>query len=426
MNSITKNLAFKLICLYSLLTPLGMMVKFGKEEGSLGITTFILLAILLLLLRSAFRNLSKSIYFVSLLVLIIWLIFASIFSFDPILTVLSGLTLILYLFTSTISYEIIDSEDKIFYVFLFFCLGGFISSSATIIDFFGIVKIPGVNEVEVGTNTDLGTILQASGPFARRSSMAIYFTMIITIGILYATIIRKISKVSKVLFYTSAITCLIALMLTHNRSGIVSAFLVSFLILFFYSKSTKKKIKFILYIFLAFLIIVYLIINFLPDVWHAYQALLRIGDVSSTDAFLEDSDALRFELFKHSFVAILNNPIGHGYSLISDLPDFDNGLIDPHNIVTQIIWGAGIMGVIWVIYFAFKIFRLTAPIIFYKNRQINKHKVVFVFIGVLASFFVIGMMHTVISTGMVWIFFGCFLRVSKQYNNHKFNVDNIS
>jgi O-antigen ligase len=403
-----------------------MMVKFGKEEGSLGITTFILLTILLISLKSAVKNLLKSKFFVSLFILIFWLIIASVFSYDPILTVLSGFTLILYLFTSTISFEILNSEKKIFYVFLFFCLGGLISSTATVIDFFGILKVPGVNETQVGTNTELGTILQASGPFARRSSMAIYFTMIITIGILYASIIKNISKISKLLFYFSSITCLVALMLTHNRSGIVSAIFVSIIILFLYSKSTIKKFKFIFYATIVFSVILYLIITFLPDVWHAYQALLRIGDVASTDTLLEESDALRFELFKHSIVSILNNPIGHGYSLISDLSEFDNGLIDPHNIVTQIIWGAGFIGLLWLFYFSGSFSKLVIPIILNKYRQTNKNKVIFVFIGVLASFFVIGMMHTVISTGMVWIFFGCFLQVSKKYNKQEIHVDNFS
>jgi O-antigen ligase len=426
MNINAHKLSFRLICLYSLLTPLGMMVKFGKEEGSLGITTFILLTILIISLKSAVNNLFKNTFFVTLLILIFWLIFASVFSYNPILTVLSGVTLILYLFTSTISFEIINTEKRIYYVFLFFCLGGLISSSATIIDFFGVIKIPGVNETQLGTNTELGSILQASGPFARRSSMAIYFTMIITIGILYASIIKNISKISKLIFYFSAITCLVALMLTHNRSGIVSAIIVSIIILFLYSKSTVKKIKFIFYVSIAFLVILYLIITFLPDVWYAYQALLRIGDVASTDTLLEESDALRFELFKHSISSILRNPIGHGYSLISDLSEFDNGLIDPHNIITQIIWGAGFVGLLWLFYFTGIFSKLIIPIIFYKNRQINKYKVIFVFIGVLASFFVIGMMHTVISTGMVWIFFGCFLQLSRKYFKQDIHADNFS
>lgn len=410
-----QNLSFKLICLYSLLTPLGMLVKFGKEEGSLGITTFILLTILFITLKQAIKNIFKSKFYVSLLFLIFWLIFASIFSYNPVLTLLSGSTLILYLFSSTISFEIINSEKKLYFVFLFFCLGGLISSSATIIDFFGIIKIPGVNEIEVGTNTELGSILQASGPFARRSSMAIYFTMIITIGILFPTIMKNISKSSRVLFYSSSFTCIVALMLTHNRSGIVSAIFISFITLFLYSRSTIKKIKLIIYVLFIFLAILYFIINYLPDVWHAYQALLRIGDVASTDTFLEESDALRFELFKHSFASIFYNPIGHGYSLISDLSQFDDGLIDPHNIITQIIWGAGLVGIIWLIYFAWNFFQLTTPIIFYKKRHNSSNKEIFVLIGTLASFFVIGMMHTVISTGMVWIFFGCFLQVARKY-----------
>jgi hypothetical protein len=309
---------------------------------------------------------------------------------------------------------------------LFFCLGGLISSTATIIDFFGILNIPGINEAQVGTNTEMGTILQASGPFARRSSMAIYFTMIITIAILYASFIKNISKTLKLLFYFSATTCLIALMLTHNRSGIVSAIFVSIIISFLYSKSTIKKFKFIFYALIAFSVILYLIITFLPDVWYAYQALLRIGDVASTDNLLEESDALRLELFKHSIVSIFNNPIGHGYSLISDLSEFDNGLIDPHNIVTQIIWGAGFFGLLWLFYFSVSFSKLVIPIIFNKYRHTNNYKEIFVLIGVLASFFIIGMMHTVISTGMVWIFFGCFLQISKKYNKQETHVDNFS
>jgi hypothetical protein len=426
MNFNSQNLTYKLICIYSFLTPLGMMVKFGKDEGSLGITTLILFAILIISFKYALKNLFKSKFFVSILFLIGWLILASFFSYNPVLTLLSGVTLILYLFTSTISYEIINTENKIFYLLIFFCLGGLISSTATIIDFFGILNIPGVNELEVGTNTELGSILQASGPFARRSSMAIYYTMIITIGILYGTIIKNISNVSRIVFYFSSITCLIALMLTHNRSGIVSAFFVSFLVLFFYYKTMFKKIKFLLFVICTFLLALYFVVTFLPDVWNAYQALLRIGDVASTDTFLEDSDALRFELFKHSFISLANNPIGHGYSLISDLSEFDDGLIDPHNIVTQVIWGAGIFGVFWLFYFTWSFLNLTIPIISNKNRLLNKYKVIFVFVGVLSSFFIIGMMHTVISTGMVWIFFGCYLQVSKLFRKQILNADNFS
>lgn len=389
-------------------------MKFGQEEGSLGITTIILLLIIILSFKIGVKSLFKSKLLFSLIPLVAWLIFASLFSYDVYLSLINGLTLILYLGSAIVSFEILNIETKISKVFLFFCIGGFISSLATLIDFFGIIHIPGVNEIKSGTNTEIGSILQASGPFARRSSMAIYFTMIITIGFLYSILMKNINKIIRLIFFLSSVVCLITLLLTHNRSGILSSFLIVSVLLFIISGSFLKKVKFISYVILGLSTLFLFIVNFLPDIWIAYQALLRIGDVSSTDTSLEDSDALRFELFKHSLSSLLNNPFGNGYGLISDLKDFDNGLIDPHNIITQIIWGAGIVGIIWIIYYAIEFISFSIPLFSKRILQNNPSKIVYVIFGALASFFIIGMMHTVISTGIAWIFFGSYLHIAKN------------
>ena len=408
------NFVLILFCIYSFLTPLGMMVKFGNEEGSFGITTFILLFIILVSLDSVITSVFKSKLLFSVLLLILCFILASFFSYNFELSFFSGITLLLYLATASISHDILYSEHKIFLVFLFYCLGGLLSSSATIVDFFGLIEIPGINENKVGTNTELGTILQASGPFARRSSMAVYYTMIITIGSLYAFLIKHKSNFYRFIFILSALTCLVSLLLTHNRSGVISAFIIIVSLLLILEKNIINKFKLVLYVFLAFVVFIIFIINYIPDVWNAYQALLRFGDVASTDAFLEDSDTLRFELFKHSLLNLIQNPLGNGYGLISNLNNFDDGLIDPHNIITQIIWGTGIFGIFWLIYFGFDFIKFS-KCIFYLNFKYNMDKTIFVLFGALVSFFVIGMMHTIISTGMIWIFFGSYIKLVKQY-----------
>ena len=227
------NFVLSLLCIYSFLTPLGTIVKFGNEEGSFGITTYILLFIILISFSSVIGSVFKSRILFSLFWLILFFILASFFSYNIELSIFSGITLLLYLATACISHDVLDSDQKIFAVFLFYCLGGLFSSLATIVDFFGLFNIPGINENNVGTNTELGTILQASGPFARRSSMAVYFTMIITIGSLYSFIVKNKSNFYRFIFILSSITCLIALLLTYysppqsnfeaNRSTIVSS-----------------------------------------------------------------------------------------------------------------------------------------------------------------------------------------------------------
>jgi hypothetical protein len=410
------NFVLILFCIYSFLTPLGMMVKFGNEEGSLGITTYILLFIILISFNSVITSVFKSKLLISIFLLIMWLIFASIFSYDIILSLFSGLTLLLYLAAASISKEILYSNNRIFIVFLFFCIGGLISSTATIIDFFGIVKIPGINENSVGTSTELGNILQASGPFARRSAMAVYYTMIITIGFLYAIFINNKSKFYRLLFFISALNCLVALLLTHNRSGVVSAFLIVFSLIFILEKKFINKLKLVLYILLVIILFVFFIINFIPDVWNAYQALFRIGNVVSANNSLEESDTLRIELFQHSLQNLTQNPFGNGYGLISKMNNFEDGLIDPHNIITQIIWGAGLFGFIWVIYFGYNFIKFSINIFKFHNK-LPIDKTIFVLLGALISFFVVGMMHTIISTGMMWIFFGCYLHLGNKIKN---------
>jgi hypothetical protein len=407
--------SYWLICFYGFLIPLGSIVKFGSEEGALGASTIVLVLVLTASIKVGVSSMFRNETFLFLLLLILWMIFASFFSYDPYVTVKNSLSLILYLLAAAVAYNILKSEARVFWLLFSFCLGGLISGSLTIIDFFGYYDIPGVNEEAIGTRTELGSILQATGPFARRSSLSVYFTMIITVGILFAVLQTGYSNSVRFYFFYSAIICLFALLLTHNRSGMITSFVVPFLVLFFISKSIFTKIKYILFAVFFAIVALQILHTFFPDVWYAYQALLQIGNVASTDVHLADSDQVRFELFLYSITSIFSNPFGFGYGLMFGIVEFENGIVDPHNIVTQVIWGAGLVGAILLMLIGWRIMGILRKLYIRRVEVIGSGGAIIIVFGGLISFFSIGMMHTVISTGIAWIFLGLFLSLAKKH-----------
>ncbi len=398
-----------LLALYAFVSPLGNLARFGTHEGAYGISTVLMILIILVTFRSSLSKIRNNAILFSLTILVGWMVLSSIFAQDQADAYVKSISLVFYILLAAAAYRYIQNERQILFVVIMFLIGAFMSSTATFIDYFDFVDIPGVNDIRAGTGSKyVGYSMQISGAFPRRSAMAAYYTIAITIGFLMPLLHCKLSRVQQIFYFTTAVSCFFVLMMTHNRAGLIGAVIATTLIPIISARSWKRLL-WLMAIYLFFMaIIIFIIYNWFYDVWVAYQILLRIGEVGEDDpSNVAESDILRLVFFQRAMAALLENPFGHGYSLLHGVPGY-SGMVDPHNIVTQVIWGMGVFSFFWLIYFTI-IFIIKARFLFVKINKKSAIDIGFVLLGGLLAFFLNNMMHNSLSTGVAWIFLGLLL-----------------
>lgn len=410
-GGVHSNIIVLMIALYMFIAPLGNLARFSPNEGSYGTTTILLVIIVLITITLSLKILFTEKVFRMFFVLFIWLLSASILSHDPESAFLNGGSLFIYLMASMATYALLDDLRIIYYVLTAFCLGGLISSFATIIDFIGIVDIPGVNDIHNATLTDIGAVEQASGVFPRRSAMGAYYVMIITIGVLLSIIGRSINNKMRFMFLFSGLSCMIALLLTHTRTAIISSFVMIILVMIIRSKNSKKTFRQLLLIIGIIFVIFNIAEKIFPDIMMVYETKLYVREDVSSIEELGDSDILRFVFAEHALSSLLSNPFGNGYSMMVGVDGFGLTPVDPHNIITQIIWGAGVFGLMWVIYIIYKAASFVPLIKAGFSIDTCGRQIWIVIVAGLIAFIINNMMHNSLSTGVAWILFGAAIRL---------------
>lgn len=413
------------IVTYSFLAPLGNLARFGNHEGAFGVTTILLLVLVLGGLTVLPTVFSRERVFQALLLLILWLIAASIFAAEPLGALLNGGSLLVYLGGAMLAYHAFSSPDRVLLFLKTLCLAGLIGSLVTIIDFLGFLNFPGVNEQIKGTRTEHGHILRASGMFYRRTAMAAYYVLIITMGLGFALFATRMKRSSRFFFFLAAVSCFIALALTHNRSGVIAPMLALVIVYSLRASNPLQLIRVGLSSALSLGVIAIVVVQIFPDLWFAYKHILSIG----SDAPRAASDALRWEFAKHAIASLASNPLGHGYSWLVGTPSYGSVPVDPHNILTQVIWGAGFIGILWLVVIGWwcrKVFVLMM------SRSLTRSlegQLWLVMVAALVAFFLNSMMHTSISTGVAWFLFGGAVRLTitvrekhRVLNHHNSNT----
>ena len=404
------NLVLGLLLLYCFLSPLGSLGRFSDEEGSLGITTVLLALIAVSTANVSLKVIQKNRTFFSFVILILWIFLASFFASEPLDTLVRSGQLFIYLIVATAGFYYIDNERKALNVLIALCLGGLVSSGATIIDFMGFIDIPGVNESRIGTKTSSGYVFQASGSFARRSSMGTYYTIIITVGILLAILGTQLRLTSRLFFGAVGLSCLVALLLTHNRAGVIGASIACALLVLSQSSSPIKSLRLIFIGSGAFIAVALIISKWFPQVWDAYAALFRIGGTSGIDT--TESDSFRLVLFEHALTSIIENPFGHGFSNLSGVPDFDHD-VDPHSTYSQILWSAGLFGLIWLSIMVTRGARSFLTFVMLRASRTHRSAVSLAIVGGMVAFLIFNLSHAPVGTGIAWILLGVMLRLAK-------------
>lgn len=114
--------------------------------------------------------------------------------------------------------------------------------------------------------------------------------------------------------------------------------------------------------------------------------------------------------------SLLSNPIGNGFSKIYTEK---YGISSPHNVLTYVIWAAGVAAFIWVPmfgmqikkYFSLKDFRN-------KNKENDKYLILSTAFQVgLLSWLLNNMAHNSINTGLAWFCFGVVLNIRRKLSS---------
>jgi hypothetical protein len=373
----------------------------------------LLLLVVLLALPSALKTTLREPVFQAFGVLILWMIGASALAPEPLDALVNGGTLVVYLFAAATAFHYLCDDNRIFQLLTALALAGCLGAMATIVDHMGLVDLPGVNEATSATHTELGYIMQASGPFARRSAMAAYYTLIISTCILLPLLCRSLKTGAKVFFFFTAGLCALALMLTHNRAGVLGAAMAAGAVAIASARSPIRLIRTLSIIAVIALVLIAAVNLWFPDLWMAYQTLLGIGGVASADD-LSESDQSRLVFAQLALLSVLNNPIGHGYSLLAGVPGYEGYLVDPHNILSQVIWGSGLFGLFWLLFFGSRAAARSLRLLRGRSSKEPSGQLLLVLLGALLAFLLTGMTHTIISTGVAWILFGTLLRLVRR------------
>jgi len=404
------KIAFALLCIYAFVVPLGTVFRFGTEEGSLGISTILLLSLVTLYILYTIPLLFKKKVFFVLLLLVLWFSFSTLFTPDSIISGYKTLiSLIIYIFLA-ITITRIDLPAKRLKIF-FFCLtvGIFLSSGLTLIDFLGVVDVPYANELNRSTHVAGGNVIQASGFFPRRSAMAAYFALVLPA--LIPLVVNLQNTILKTITAITYFVSLLILLLTHNLAGIIAILLSSGLYLLWgYQINFVKRMKRIIVVGLLIIFSICLVATYFSDVVQVY--LFRLSVPSSMAGISDDqlarqkeSDNMRLYFLSQTVGSLAKNLFGHGLTQIWT-ERYD--LTDPHNIITQIIWGAGLFSFVWFGLFGYLMIKLFV-------LQISPHNELFVYFDALKygllSWFITGMAHTIICTGLAWIFLGMMLNI---------------
>lgn len=401
-----------LFMVYMFLAPLGNVARFSTAEAGYGATTVLLLAVVAFKFFPNLRVLRRDKLLFSLAILTAWMVVVSFVTPNVLAGVTGAVGFALYVLFACAAYRINWNSATLHRLLMSFVLGGFVCSLFTIVDFFGIVDIPRFNEgTGLYTSTSLGSVLQASGPFPRRSALATYFALLIPLSAQLTRYIKPLRTSHRLICASTAVMASITLLLTHNRAGLLGAWIAVALISLVTAQSPARFFRLVAAGVAVAAIGVWILVTYFPAQLMVYEALLKIGDMKIEGYYVEGSDEIRLALFLHAIGSLAANPVGNGYTLVSGLPGHPSA--DAHNIATQIIWAAGVVGIGWLVFFSAVIVRRLRRLVSKESLRDPTLRYGIVIASGLFGWAITGMMHQILGTGVAWLLAGTLIKLSK-------------
>jgi hypothetical protein len=409
-NKVTRvSLVLFLLCTYFSVTLFGNVFRFSPKEGSFGIGTILLCAMVVLTFTEAVKELFKQKLWFALLLLLAWCSFSSLFG-DWKTGYYYLLHLAIYLLFAAGLSTLRFTLKNLNILFLVIIISLLISSALTSFDFTGIVDIPYFNDFTEGVRTaDNINIVGASGPFLGRNYMCAYFGPLLSVIAIFGFLARH--KVIQVLAFVSLVSGLTSLFISFNRAAPL-AFFVSILLFCVFSANplrTKARVfaGSLLAVFVSLLTIYLCFPNQMTAIKYKVNLTLGVGNYREEHFGKQrKADLRRIEIAKETTKNIATHQFGHGLTSIKTT--VNGKKICAHNNITQILWATGFFGFLWIPFFVLCIIQT-----FRKVNLSHLSPYEGIKYGLLA-WFLISLMHVNWATGIMWALLGIYVSRSRK------------
>ncbi|MCA9230515.1 MAG: O-antigen ligase family protein [Planctomycetales bacterium] len=399
---------------YCFVVQFGTLFRYGSSEIALGVSTLLALLILLLGVNKIPGQIRQSTVFSWLAVLFGWFVLSSYLSPTGYLAAYYRLAqLILYLAMAAAVCSWGCTEKRLRAITLSVAIGLLISSGLTIIDYKGWVNVPRCNEFVAGDFMEEGSgsyVMQAGGFFPRRTAMAAFFSLSAAMSLIMALTTR--GWLGKSIYGAAGVCGILAILLSHNRSGVLSIIAgVGAYLLFTKSISFNKRLKVISVSTVLGMGILVVAFTYFPDHVEVYKRKLPFLFPESSDHYSDSqssSDSVRWQNLESAFKSIASNPVGNG---LGNVYNPERGYMNAHNSFTSLLWAGGAITLLWVIPFSISAFKLLFVNV---NVPPNTAHYFDAFRFAMVGFFLHNMAHDSLGTGIFWIFLAAVISIRQQ------------
>lgn len=395
-----RKIAYTILLSCVAFSPWGDLMRFGvttTEGGSRGITTILALGVIGFGLISgqafkAIKSYQAALFFPAFLLMSGT---ASFFASQPqksiTMTVLLGAYFILGFSVAGLRLQ----REEVIKLLAVFAISSALMSVASLIDYFGLIDLPRVNERSASRGLGVANLL---GPFYSQTPMAAHLCLAFPIPLAFLFSHSDRRLIRKLLWILVLAPIILASILTYSRGLIVSFIVVIGYIL--YAGSCKKRLIFWtknLITFAAILVVsVFLMKNYVPE---QYQALLiRLNDVTPEGIQNSRSDTARFGAMESTLNDLSKSPFGVGFTKAEYQVGVRIYEKNSHSNVVEILRSGGFLGLILVILFILPILK--------KAFRVRDPQVELPLFAALVSFFIYGLTHTTLATLFAWIVAG--------------------
>jgi len=410
-----KRLHVYVLAAYCFVVHFGNLFRFSSAETALGVSTLLGLLLAFSAFNRVPQQISKTPMFKMFAILFVWAFFSSAMSPSGVITAYKSLgILILYLFMSA-SVSTWEFEKKdLSLVAKFLAAGLLLSGGLTLIDYLGWVNVPYCNQVvsgsHIGSDTSGSYVMQAGGFFPRRSAMAAVFSLSIAASVVIA--ISEKSWLAKAFYSVSALTGILSVMLTHNRSSVlaIGLALVGYVLLNnTFSMSRRVKIAALAGGFSVVAIVLALI--YFPAHVEVYKKKIA-SLLGGSEHTMTSSDHVRVEMLQNTLKSMASNPMGHGFGPVHSVSGrFAGKFTDPHNLLTSWLWAVGAFAFLWLV-----LFLRTAFLTVIRAVEMRPELVPYYDAGrvALMAWFFHNMAHNSFGTGLAWLLLGIVISLRQR------------
>lgn len=399
-----------LFCIYTTSVIFGDLFRLDTNMFNFGLSSVILCIIAFFAIRQPFRQIFRERLWLALIMLLVWLCLSTTLNgtregYQQLLRFAAYVLFAIGL--STVQF----SREELEVWLMTTALALLICSLLTLLDLRAVVDLPLFNE----HGEKFGGVVGASGPFSGRTSMASYFSILLPLIFCWGFGAQNWSlKAFSLIVFTIAMT---TIMCSFNRSAPLAIVLSMLFFCFLSAGTLRQKAKALLTLILALCITMTIINIFFPMYFDGIVRKAKITIFNPSDdlpAAIEQrqADTIRIAIADGVFRNIAANPIGYGLGSVTMIQS--KVRIGAHSTIIEIIWAAGIFGLIWLPFFTICLFMAFAK--HGKNLTLYSKSIKY---AILASF-LHSLVHSNWNNGLLWALFAITVQLQEHHGptNH--------